>query len=181
MKIALIIITVLVVVIIVVCVRYGGFSRVVVKVGTGGGETIVYENMTGDYSRSPEVSDRIYNALLNEEKIETTKGVGIYYDNPRNVANDKLRSEIGCVIDGADSSTLARLAGKYSMKTLPHGEYVVAEFPFRGKLSVVFGIMKVYPALDKFCRERGYADGPITEIYDVPNKKITYRKEAWTE
>ncbi|MFW6222251.1 MAG: hypothetical protein ACOC3T_01430, partial [Bacteroidota bacterium] len=56
--------------------------------------------------------------------------------------------------------------------------YIVAEFPFKGKLSIIFGIMKVYPSIEKFVKKKGYSnDGAVMEIYDVPNKKILYRKE----
>jgi preprotein translocase subunit SecF len=178
MKVVLIILAILVVLFIAIYAYYGGFKKISFKLEIQGGETIVYENLTGDYSQSPKVSDRIYYSLLNEDKVETTKGIGIYYDNPKKVAKEKLRSEIGCIIENADSVTLAKLAEKYQVKTLPESEFVVAEFPFKGKLSVLFGIMKVYPALDKFCKEQGYVESPITEIYDVPNKKITYRKET---
>ena len=181
MKIVLIILAVLVVSLIAVYAYYGGFKNISFSVEKQGGEFIVYENLVGDYSQSPKVSDRVYYALLNDEKIETTKGIGIYYDNPKNVAKDKLRSEIGCIVENADSATVARLAEKYLVKTLPQSEFVVAEFPFKGKLSALFGIMTVYPALDKFCKEQGYAESPITEIYDVPNKKIIYRKDARKE
>ena len=118
---------------------------------------------------------------MNDEKVATTKGIGIYYDNPKKVEKDKLRSEIGCIVENVDSVTLARLAKKYQIKTLPQCDFVVAEFPFKGKLSVLFGILKVYPALDKFNKEHGYIESPITEIYDVSNKKITYRLEAKKE
>jgi hypothetical protein len=38
--------------------------------------------------------------------------------------------------------------------------------------------MKVYPAIEKFVEENGYKkEGAVMEIYDVPNKKIVYRKE----
>ena len=181
MKIILIVIAILVVLIIVMYAYYGGFSKISFRMDNQGGETIVFESVTGDYSQTPKVSDKIYYALLNEEKIETTKGIGIYFDNPQKVAKDKLRSEIGCIIENADSVTLARLTEKYQVKTLPQSNFVVAEFPFKGKLSVMFGIMKVYPALDKFCKEHGYNESPITEIYDVPNKKIIYRKETTKE
>ena len=181
MKVALIILAILVVVFVVVCTYYGGFKKISFRIEKQGGEFVVYENLTGDYSQSAKVGDRVYYALLNEEKIETTKGIGIYYDDPKKVAKEKLRSEIGCIVESADSSTLTKLAEKYQVKTLPESEFVIAEFPFKGKLSVLFGIMKVYPALDKFCKEQGYIDTPITEIYDVPNKKIIYRKEAKKE
>ena len=180
-KVILIILAVVVALFIAVYAYYGGFGKISFSIENQGGETIVYENLTGDYSQSAQVSDKIYYALLNDDKIETTKGIGIYYDNPENVAKDQLRSEIGCIVENADSVTLAKLSKKYQVKTLPTGEFVVAEFPFKGKLSVMFGIMKVYPALEKFCKEQGYIDSPITEIYDVPNKKIIYRKEAKKE
>ncbi len=181
MKIVLIVLAALVVLVIAVYAYYGGFKEISFKIENQGGEFVVYENLTGDYSQSPKVSDRVYYTLLNDEKIETTKGIGIYYDNPKEVAKENLRSEIGCIVENADSSTLTRLSEKYQVKTLPQSEFVVAEFPFKGKLSILFGIMKVYPALDKFCKENGYIESPITEIYDVPNKKIIYRKEAKKE
>ena len=178
MKIVLIILAILVVLFIVIFAYYGGFMKISFRVENQGGEIVVYENVIGDYSQSAKVSDKVYYALLNDEKIETTKGFGIYYDNPKKVAKEKLRSEIGCIIENADSTILARLSEKYQVKTLPQSNFVVAEFPFKGKLSVFFGIMKVYPALDKFNKEHGYIESPITEIYDVPNKKIIYRKET---
>lgn len=178
MKIFIVILAALVVLFLAVYAYYGGFKKISFRVENQGGETIVYENLTGDYSQSPKVSDRVYYALLNDEKIETTKGIGIYYDNPKTVEKDKLRSEIGCIVEKADSATLMRLTEKYQVKTLPQGKFVVTEFPLKGKLSIMFGIMKVYPALEKYCKEQGCTESPVTEIYDVPNKKIIYRKEV---
>ncbi|MCL2028343.1 MAG: hypothetical protein FWG79_07645 [Bacteroidales bacterium] len=177
MKIVLIILAVLVMLFVVVYAYYGGFKKVSFRIEHQGGETFVYENVIGDYSQAGKVSDKVYYTLLNDEKIETTKGIGIFYDNPQKVAKDKLRSEIGCVVENLDSVTLEKLAEKYHVKTLPQSEFVVTEFPFKGKLSVLFGIMRVYPALDRFSKEQGYVESPITEIYDIPNKKIIYRKQ----
>jgi DNA gyrase inhibitor GyrI len=177
MKVILIIFAVLVAVFIVVYAYYGGFRKISFRIESQGGETVVYENVTGDYSQSAKVSDRIYYALLNDEKVETTKGFGIYYDNPKKVAKEKLRCEVGSIVENADSATLSKLAEKYPMKTLPQSNFAVTEFPFKGKLSVMFGIMRVYPALEKFNKEHGYIDSPVTEIYDVPNRKIIYRQE----
>ena len=177
MKIVLIIFAILAALLTVIYAYYGGFKKISFRIENQGGETVVYENVTGDYSQSPKVSDRVYYALLNDEKIETTKGFGIYYDNPKKVAKEKLRSEIGCIVENADSATLTRLAEKYQVKTLAQRNFAVTEFPFKGKLSILFGIMKVYPALDNFNKAHGYIESPITEIYDVPNKKIIYRIE----
>ena len=38
--------------------------------------------------------------------------------------------------------------------------------------------MKVYPALNRYIRNYNLSeDGYVMEIYDVPNKRIIYRKE----
>jgi len=180
-KIVLIIIAVLAVLLIAIYAYYGGFKKVSFQIENQGGETVVCENVIGDYSQAGIITDRIYHTLLNEEKIETSRGYGVFYDNPQTVAKENLRSEVGCIIENADSTTLARLAEKYQVKTLPQSDFIVTEFPFKGKLSIFFAIMKVYPALGKFCEEHGYVDSPITEIYDIPNKKIIYRKESKKE
>jgi len=155
---------------------YGGFKTITFKEEEQGGETIVYEEMIGDYRQTPKVQDKIYYSLLNNDKIETTKGFGIYYDNPKEVEKIKLRSEIGCIVEGLDSETVAKLAQKYKIKTLPKTLCIVTEFPFKGMLSVFVGIMKVYPAFEKYCKQNGLSDSPMMEIYDVPNKNIVYRK-----
>ncbi len=157
---------------------YGAFSKIDFRMEEQGGEMLVYEEITGDYSRTPAVMDKVCQALLNDEKIATTKGAGIYYDNPKKVEKSKLRSEIGCIVEGQDAAVLARLSAKYKVKMIPRGRYLVTEFPHKGKMSVLFGIMKVYPALAKYAEANNLADGPLTEIYDVPNKKIVYLKQV---
>lgn len=178
MKTTLIILGAVLVLLVLVYAYYGGFKKISFHVETTGGETMVYESVIGDYSQTPKYTDKIYYALLNDEKIETTKGIGIFYDNPKNVAKEQLRSEVGCLLNNADSATLEQLSGQYKLKTLPVDDYIVTEFPMKGGLSFMVGILKVYPALNKYAQEHGYKDSPITEIYDVPNKKITYRKEV---
>ncbi len=180
-KIILIVIVAIVALAVVAYAYYGGFKTITFKEEEQGGEIVVYENVTGDYSQSPEVQNKIYNALLNDYKVETTKGFGIYYDNPKEVEKSKLRAEVGCIVEGLDSKTIAKLAEKYNVKTLPKRSYVVTEFSFKGKLSVFVGIMKVYPAMEKYCQEHEISNAPITEIYDVANKKIIYRKEISTK
>ncbi|MDR0874503.1 MAG: hypothetical protein LBN27_13735, partial [Prevotellaceae bacterium] len=56
--------------------------------------------------------------------------------------------------------------------------YVVTEFPFKGGMSIMVGLMKVYPALAKYIESQNLKDSPIMEIYDVQNKVVIYRKEV---
>lgn len=176
MKITLIIIGILVVLFVCIYAYYGGFKKIEFGIQKQGGETIVYESLIGDYNQTSKYTDKVYFALLNDDKIETTKGIGIFYDNPQTTDKDKLRSDVGCVLDNPDSTTITKLSEKYQLQTLPSGDFIVTEFPMNGGLSFMLGIIKVYPSLNKYCIEHGYKDSPITEIYDVPNKKIIYRK-----
>lgn len=62
---------------------YGGFYNVKVRTETVGGETMVYKKVTGDYKQTSSVTNEVYNYLLHDLGIETHKGVGIFYDNPK--------------------------------------------------------------------------------------------------
>jgi DNA gyrase inhibitor GyrI len=181
-KVILYVIIAFLVLIIIIYAYYAGFKKVVFQTSEQGGETLVYEELTGDYNQSGVVMDRIYNSLLKDEKIETFKGFGIYYDNPQEVEKSKLRSAVGCILEKRDSAKLNELKKKYKIETCPTGKYITTEFPFKGKMSVMLGIMKVYPAMSKYIKEKGLNEkGAVMEIYDTPNKKILYRKEIVAE
>lgn len=135
--------------------------------------TLVYEEFQGDYKNTPKVQDKIYYALLNENKIETFKGFGIYYDNPQQVPKEKLRSEIGCILEEKDLSKVEELKAKqFKIKEFPKTEAIVVEFPFNTQFSIFAGIMKVYPKLEAFRKEHNYQPREVMEIYDVPSKKF---------
>jgi hypothetical protein len=156
----------------------GAFRTVKVFSDVQGGETLVYEPIKGDYRQSAAVMDRIYYRLLKEEKIETFKGFGIYFDDPRKVEKHELRSEAGCIIEPADLGKALAIEGKYQMKVFPVDDYLVAEFPYKNKLSVFVSLFKVYPALNSYAEMNGLSpEGFVMEIYDIPNKKIVYRKK----
>jgi len=177
MKIPLIIIGLIVAIILMLYAYYGGFKKVSFSIEIQGGEMLVYREMTGDYSKSGKLMDEIYYALLNDYGIETYKGFGIYYDNPRDVEKSKLRSEVGCIIEENDLIKLTLLSGDLKTKRYPETKCVVTEFPHKGMISIFMGILKIYPALIKYVDNNNLdAYGAVMEIYDVPNKKIIYRK-----
>ncbi len=154
----------------------GGFSTIKVRTEVAGGEVIVYKEVKGSYKQTPDITNEVYYYLLNELEIETYKGIGIFYDNPKEVEETQLRSESGCIIEAGDVERLNPDKCKYRIQTLPTDTVVTAELPFKGKFSIIVGFMKVYPAIEKYARAHNMGDGPIVEIYDVANKKIIYRK-----
>ncbi|MGM0532783.1 MAG: GyrI-like domain-containing protein [Bacteroidota bacterium] len=177
MKILLILIIVIVFVVVGIYAYFGGFKKISVQIQEEGGETLVYEELKGDYKNTGAVMDKIYYSLLNDENIETYKGFGMYYDDPKKVVKEKLRSEAGCILENIDRDNFRELKEKYQLKTFPQKQYITAQFPYKGKMSVMFSILKVYPALNKYAEANGYdVNTPVMEIYDVPNGKIHYRK-----
>jgi hypothetical protein len=178
LQIIIVVVTVILVVVAAFAAYWGAFKRVKFSVVEQGGETLVYQEMTGDYSQSGVVMDKVYYSLLNDYQIETFKGFGIYHDNPQKVEKSKLRSEVGCILEVSDYHRIGELESNFQIKTYPEAKYIVTEFPYKGKFSVIFGIMKVYPALNKFVKQNAYSEqGAVMEIYDTPNQKIVYRKE----
>jgi hypothetical protein len=177
MKTALIVILSLALILLAIYLYFGGFSKIELQITEQGGETLVFEEITGDYKQSAVVMDRIYHDLLKNENIETFRGFGIYYDNPKVVEIEKLRAEAGCILETNQLKHIPKLEEKYKIKTLPITSCVTTEFPYRGKLSVLLGILRVYPAMHKFAQFKELGElGEVVEIYDIPNKKIIYRQ-----
>jgi hypothetical protein len=177
MKIMLIIILAIAALSLIAWTWYGGFSTIKFEIREAGDEVLVYETYQGEYKHTASIMDRIYEKLLKEDQIETYRGFGIYYDNPQKVEKSKLRSESGCIIENPDAQTLLSLKEKYHIKIFPRDKYLVTEFPYKGKASVLMSLIKVYPAMNKYIKENNIMEeGFIMEIYDVPGKKIQYRK-----
>lgn len=156
---------------------YGGFAKIEIKQKALGGETIVYKEIQGDYKQTMDASNEVYYYLLNDLEIETYNGIGIFHDNPKEVAKEKLRSEVGCVIQPKDIARLNESGCRYKIKTLPIEASAVTELPFKGKVSIFIGFFKIYPAIETYIEKYKLANkGSLIEVYDTPNKKTIYRK-----
>ena len=154
---------------------FGGFIKIKPEVLEKGGDVLVYEELRGDYKQTADATNRIYKDLLNNYGIETFRGIGVYYDDPKAIPVEDLRFEAGCILENPTLDQLEILKLKYKVRTLEKGEYVVVNFPFKGFISILMGIKRVYPAINKYMQENNFKNtGAIVEIYDVPNKIITY-------
>ncbi|SKC23429.1 GyrI-like small molecule binding domain-containing protein [Alkalitalea saponilacus] len=177
MSTILIILSIILIGLLLISAWYGGFYNIRFKTTQCGGETVAFLPHKGDYKRTGKVMDEVYYTLLNEFKIETFKGVSIYYDDPDNTPTSELRSEVGCVIENPDLELIEKISQKFQVKVVPKREYLTTEFPYKGKPSVIVGVIRVYPAIKKQTRQNNLPEnGHIMEIYDIPNKKIVYRK-----
>jgi DNA gyrase inhibitor GyrI len=154
--------------------RFGAFVPVRPETMTVEPMWIAYNTHSGPYQLIGPVCDGVYTALNDTQGVATELGFGLYFDNPRKVAKDKLRSLGGCIVP---SDRAAGLTGKtlpFRMASLPGGQAVVVRFPFRGRMSIMVGAMRVYPAMNRKFAEAGVPEGPIMEIYDMAAGEIRY-------
>ncbi len=152
----------------------GLFAKVQFEEKEFGGETLVYEEHIGDYSKVGPVMDELYRRLKEEDNIEAEVGFGIYYDKPGEVPKDQLRSEVGCVLPEQYKGQVEALGQKYKIKEYPVQRCVVAELPYRNTTSIMLGVFKVYPELSRLVEEKGYPGNAVMERYDRANKRIQY-------
>ena len=173
MKIALMVVGFVFLFLLFVSFYYGAFQNIEIQRKEVGPFYIVYEDHIGSYSKIGPVMDSVYQSLL-KDGISTKKGVGIYYDDPKEVPQEKLRSIGGCIVEEADIPKFDLVKEKYKMQIWNKSDSLTVNFPFKGKLSIVFGVMKVYPALNDRIKQEGFGKAPgIMELY-VENKEIIY-------
>ncbi|MCK5243546.1 GyrI-like domain-containing protein [bacterium] len=135
--------------------------------------SLVYDSHLGPYKETGPLFDKVYKQLQ-AEGIQTRLGLGIYYDDPRTVPADKLRSECGVVLEDKDLDRIEELKEKYQVKTLEKRPSMVVVFPVRNSLSYMLGPMKGYPALMKYARQKGYQISMTYELYDEAAKKVYF-------
>jgi hypothetical protein len=177
MEIFLIVIA-LIITLFILFIYYGGMTIIKPEVKRTGGEFLAYQKVTGNYRQSGSISDKVYSELIDKLKIGTYKGFGIYYDDPKSVPVEELRSDVGCIIEKKDLERINEVRKIFEVKELSVKNYLVVEFPYRGSFFIIIGILKVYPLLKKTTILQNLdSNGYVMEIWDIPNKKIIYRKE----
>lgn len=156
---------------------YRAMNNIQVKEGLTGPYFLVYANLTGDYSKSGVVLDKV-SSFLKGNGINSTQAFGIYFDNPALVETSKLRSLVGYLVDREEYGKLVLERDKqFKYAKLPESTRVIAEFPYKDQSSITNGISKVYPAIIKYLSAKGYTMGAVMEIYDFSAGKIIYLTE----
>jgi len=156
----------------------GFFTSIEINEREVGPYQLVFVEHFGDYSKTPHFQDSLYNKLL-KDKIETFRGFGIYYTNPQTEPDvSKHHSLIGCILEEKDYDKIPDLTRRlYRVERMGKTNSLVVEIPFRNQFSIIAGIMRVYPKINEYVKEKAYQPKAIMEIYDIPNAKITYSME----
>lgn len=157
---------------------YNAFYSPQINIEKEGGEHTVSQEIIGHYHLSDSIMKDVFNFLYEQNGIVITKGFGIYKDNPKQAGENNIHFEAGCIVEDKDTTALFALEEKFEIKKTPYSEYIVSDFPLKGKMSIMIGMYRVYPKLDKFCIKNGYdTQQPVMEIYDRELKKIHYRRK----
>ncbi|MCX5781121.1 MAG: GyrI-like domain-containing protein [Elusimicrobia bacterium] len=181
MRIFLIIVALIIISIGIYFYSLGTFMRINVVEKEIGPFQLVYKEHKGSYNGVGKIQMEIYRDLLNNEKIDTSKGFGIYYDNPKTVKEADLRSIVGVILEEKDYVKIPKLKTKYNIMLYPKTPSMTAEFPLKNILSIYIGVMKVYPVLSKYIKNKNYEGVPSMEIYDMAGKKIIYSMQVKTK
>jgi len=154
--------------------RFGTFAPIQARTETVPALWIAYNTHSGPYQLIGPVCDGVCRELNEVLGITAKQGFGLYFDNPRRVAKDQLRSLGGCVVPEDKAAGLAGSTLPFRMALLPGGQAVVVRFPYRGRVSIMVGAMRVYPAMQKHFTAAGVPEGPVMEIYDMAANEIRY-------
>ena len=137
---------------------------------------VVTKRFVGAYYKVGPTMDEV-DGWLRENGIESTKGVGLYHDDPAEVEESELRSDVGNIVENVDEEVLIKIKEKFEVREIPKTKSAVIEFSIKSPLSYMIAPMKAYPVLTQHWIEKGYAvtesDVGI-EIYDIPGKVTSY-------
>ncbi len=150
--------------------RLGSFKEVSLSEGERGPFKQVFKKHVGAYHKIVPVLEEVETwAKANGEACRLT--FGEFIDDPDLIAEDRLRSSAGCMVEKKWDLVLP--AG-FGYREIPAHLFVVAEFD--GAPSI--GPIKVYPRAKDYIAAHNYKQiGPTYEIYEIlaPDKvKTTY-------
>ena len=150
------------------------FYKVMVSENKMGPFTFVYMSRNGDYTKIGPDMEMFLGKIMNAYKVNPSKGMAFFYDNPKVTKPAEQRSDIGYLLEGQDAKKMDVIMKTTKVKWIGQKDYVVAQFPIKGNLSYAIGAMKCYPELMKYMQTKGYKMTTAFELYDMTAKKTTY-------
>jgi len=117
---------------------HGMFATYVVEEKDIGPYKYVYKSHVGPYTETGKIGMEVYEDLK-ADGLETYRGLGVYYDDPSSTPKEKLKSEMGSIIEEIDYEKLGELrdkytTGSYGTRDIPAIKSVVVEFPIKSMI-----------------------------------------------
>lgn len=127
----------------------------------------------GDYKDSAPLQVEVMK-LCQGAEIKITNTAGIYFDDPKKVAKEELRSLVGVVITEDQIETVKGLHSDIEIVSLENVKAFHTKWIYKTGLSITLAILKVYPAMKRFSKREGFQIYQSIEVYDFPNKELNY-------
>lgn len=138
-------------------VKLGFFKDVVINEQPMPEMHVVYLEHVGPYHKILDSLEKIED-WAKKENVDCSKSFGHFLDDPEVVEHERLRSDVGCIVDFAKRD----LPEGFKAKTIPAGKFLVAE----SMGSPAIGPMKVYPkARQQFAERNLTPPEDVIEIY----------------
>ncbi len=153
-------------------IRQGIFRRVKPEIEETGGYAITHQQFDG---KPEEVLKQLETQaeILRKHNIGFAHPLCIYNGIPE-PGNETIRSYVGFVLYSGTKENLIELSRELPLSTFEKKKRIVVRFPYHGRLSIQFGIMKAYPAMIKYASKHNLKIGDVTELYNGIEKRIEY-------
>ncbi|MBL7555207.1 MAG: GyrI-like domain-containing protein [Bdellovibrionaceae bacterium] len=138
-------------------VKLGFFKDVIIAEQPMPEMHLVYLEHVGPYHKILDSLEKV-EAWAKTANVDCSKSFGHFLDDPEVVEHERLRSDVGCIIDQIKND----LPDGFKTKTIPAAKYFVAE----SMGSPAIGPMKVYPkARQQFTQRNLTPPEDVLEIY----------------
>jgi hypothetical protein len=142
---------------------HGGWKSLTIAEQEIGPFQMIYEPHEGDYEQLEASIDKL-KQIFRDKNIEPLATYRIYYDDPAQPAKTDSKSEAGLIFRPMDLEQLKDLFSTYRYKEYGKKRAVITEFPYRSPLSQWLLQVKVYPALERYMREKGLTKTYVLRI-----------------
>jgi hypothetical protein len=127
--------------------------------GEFGPFSLVYKKHLGAYHKIVPVIEQV-EGWVRSQGEPCTLSFGEYIDDPKQVEQDRLRSNGGCIVQGI----MANLPPNFEQKTIQRRFFIRAQFDG----SPGIGPYKVYLKANDLMAKKGLVpDGSVYEIYEI--------------
>ncbi|MCW7482875.1 hypothetical protein [Leptospira kanakyensis] len=148
----------------------GGFKQVAVSRESFGQTEIYYSTHKGAYEnigKSWESFQKDWESI----GITDCDSLAIYLDSP-DTEPAKLRSVLGCRLDGLSAEQKKQVSAKFKTFSIPKMNGLSASFPFKNFLSYFIAPTKVYPKFQEILIAESAVTSVAIEIYGGSSKSV---------
>ncbi len=167
MKKVLIAVAIVIAVLLGVFAFFGGFAIADVRLQEQNGSVLVGKNHTGAYKNIGGVFDEV-EKIKESSTLSSSIYVGIYFDDPKTVAEKDLKSFAGFTVPNKEIAIeLCKKHPGCTFQEIPKGSSYICDLKTtKSSLSMMIAAMKAYPALGDAAA--GLGEGKkVTHMYEM--------------